>query len=540
MVLRMARPTKRKGTHNVQFQKRVPADIKKVLDALPRHYRPAGWGKEFITISTGTADQRKAQAEFARIGAEVEERFARLRSGVRSLTHKETVALAGTVYQTWSTILEDNPGTSALWSGVLLNNLKARARKYGRGPLLIGAEAQRKASMEEQFGPLVDAVLVKECLLTDDQSRLRLLEEVALALDRAALKLQRNAEGDYSPDDVASRYPAWQNPASKTKPARKLGLMDLFERWATHPEQSQQAQRTVNRYRGVFDSFDKFTKHADANVITIDDVRRFTDALMVESQMAPRTVRDVYKAALSSIYNWAVGKGIVQSNPAAGVMIKVKKAAALRPLELTDAETSALVAACMTIVDPKPKTLTAAQRWCPLICLYTGARIGEVTQLRCEDFKYHDGVWFMRITPEAGTVKDREYRDVPIHQRLVSLGLRAFTEAASRGPLFYDPSAPRRVADAKTRQGELVANGVVEWARDTCLKDPMLKRPLHALRHRFTTVARKAGIDRQYIEAITGHAPTGQNSRYGSFDTSTLMREIEKLDPELVEGRPKQ
>jgi hypothetical protein len=74
MVFQMARPTKRTGTQNIQFQKRIPADIKKVLDALPHHYRPRGWGKNFITISTGTPDKRKAATEFARIGAEIEER----------------------------------------------------------------------------------------------------------------------------------------------------------------------------------------------------------------------------------------------------------------------------------------------------------------------------------------------------------------------------------------------------------------------------------------------------------------------------------
>lgn len=538
MVLRMARPTKRKGTDNVQYKKRIPADVKEVLANLPPQYRPKGWGKNFITISTGTADKKDAAKEFARIGAEVEERFASLRLGVRSLTHKETVALAGTVYEVWSQAMEDSPGSTALWDSVLVNNVKARAGKYGRASLLIGADAKRSASMDERFGSMVDAVLSREGLLIDQQSRLRLLEEVALALDRAASKLRRNAEGDYSPDESALKYSTWQNPAQKN-PKNKLGLMDLFNTWASHPEQSAQAPRTVSRYRGVFDAFALFTKGAAADEITTSDVRRFTEDLMVNKDLGPRTVRDVHKAAISSVFNWALGKGLVQNNPASGVSIKVKKSVSPRPLEITDSEAHVLVAPCNAIGDVAPQTLAAAQKWCPLICLYTGARIGEVTQLRKEDFRRHGQSYYIRITPEAGSVKDREFRDVPIHSRLVSLGLRAFIEAAPEGPLFYDLSASRRTPEAKTPQSEVVSKHIVKWAKKGCLTDPLLERPMHGLRHRFIKLARQAGIDPQYIEAITGHAPSGQNSRYGSFDISTLIRELQRLRPEQVEGDEK-
>jgi hypothetical protein len=65
----------------------------------------------------------------------------------------------------------------------------------------------------------------------------------------------------------------------------------------------------VSRYRGVFDALDKFLNKPDANGVTVDDIRRFTGALMTEGKMSPRTVRDVYKAAISSVYSWAIGNG---------------------------------------------------------------------------------------------------------------------------------------------------------------------------------------------------------------------------------------
>ncbi len=246
--------------------------------------------------------------------------------------------------------------------------------------------------------------------------------------------------------------------------------------------------------------------------------------------------RDVHRAAISSVFNWAASKAIVQGNPAAAVTIKVTKAQSTRPKDLTDAEAQALVAACLAIPsESSPRTLLSAQRWCPLLCLYTGARIGEVTQLRKEDLHRHGKLFSIRITPEAGTVKTGEYRDVPIHPRLVELGLVTFIDESESGSLFCDPSA-RRNKKAKTPQAELVARDIAQWARATCLTDPRLTKPLHAIRHRFMTIARRAGIDQQYAEAITGHAPVGQNRQYGSYELETLAREIERLTPNLVEG----
>jgi len=46
----------------------------------------------------------------------------------------------------------------------------------------------------------------------------------------------------------------------------------------------------------------------------------------------------------------------------------------------------------------------------PLLCAYTGARPGEMTQLRSEDvYKKGEG-YFARLTPEAGTIKGGQAR----------------------------------------------------------------------------------------------------------------------------------
>lgn len=42
-------------------------------------------------------------------------------------------------------------------------------------------------------------------------------------------------------------------------------------------------------------------------------------------------------------------------------------------------------------------------------------RVGEITQLRQEDVIQQEGVWAIRLTPEAGTIKTGDVRVVPIH-----------------------------------------------------------------------------------------------------------------------------
>lgn len=535
MVLRMARPITRKGTDNPAYRKRIPEDVKRILDKLPASYRPTGWGKNEIVISLRTADKRKAAAEYARIASEVETRFTTLRTGVKTLSRKEAVALSGTIYRAYAESLEDNPGSAEKWTRLLTGNLIAKAGKFGMGPLLIDKEAKRQASMESHFGPIVDAVLSREGLLIDDDSRKLLVEEVAKATDQAFLKLRRNAESDYSPDEEANRFPAWINPASKAGTSeKKLTLLDVFERWEKHPEQAAQARRTVSRYRGVFASVSAFLKNPDAHIITTEDIRSYLEARMAAG-LSPRSANDVDKAALNSILNWALGKGIVATNPVADCKIKVTKTPILRPKGLTDSEAHALTKACLAIPTSAPQgTMEAAQRWIPLICLFTGARRGEVAQLRKADIKRNPLLHF-HFTPDAGTMKDKEFRNVPVHSRLIELGFLSFIDSANDGPLFYDP-ANRRNGKATTPQSELVGSKVVAWLKGGPLNEKNLKNPLHAIRHRFSTCARRAGIEEQYVEAIDGHSSGRQGRAYGEYHLSVLQREIERLKAGAIEG----
>ena len=176
------------------------------MPKLPKERRPRGWYKTHISISLGTADRVTAKTKCPEIAAEVERQLKALREGPKALTAKQIAALSGIAYRAFAEGLENNPGLTAKgWLGVAKAN---DAAKRGN-PLLIAKNdtERREYSMEQRFGPLADAALTREGLVTDDDSRWKLIEALARDLTQAAKKLARNADGDYSPDTYAARFP---------------------------------------------------------------------------------------------------------------------------------------------------------------------------------------------------------------------------------------------------------------------------------------------------------------------------------------------
>jgi integrase len=139
-------------------------------------------------------------------------------------------------------------------------------------------------------------------------------------------------------------------------------------------------------------------------------------------------------------------------------------------------------------------------------------------------------IWAIEITPEAGTVKTREPRTVPLHEHLIDQGFLRFVKARGEGPLFYntgsplkatkvDPTNPPRPRAVKTRER------LADWVRKLGVTDKAI-RPNHAWRHTFKRRATRAGIDAGIRDAICGHNPRTVADIY---ETPTLEDMAEAL-----------
>ena len=101
-----------------------------------------------------------------------------------------------------------------------------------------------------------------------------------------------------------------------------------------------------------------------------------------------------------------------------------------------------------------------AKRWVPWLCAYTGARVGELAQLRKQDVTRESGHRVIRVTPEAGTVKTNEARKIVLHPQIIEQGFVEFVASASNGHLFLKVG---KDGDVGPLQG--VKNRLAEFAR---------------------------------------------------------------------------
>ena len=95
------------------------------------------------------------------------------------------------------------------------------------------------AKLEKTVGPIVDRLLLARGIASvDSDTRPILLDAFMLALRDAMQHRERNAEGDYSPDPKAQRFPEWKSPQAVTAgPAKaasskaSASLTGLVEGW---------------------------------------------------------------------------------------------------------------------------------------------------------------------------------------------------------------------------------------------------------------------------------------------------------------------
>lgn len=267
----------------------------------------------------------------------------------------------------------------------------------------------------------------------------------------------------------------------------------------------------------------------DAHRLTAEEVIAWRDAKL--QSLSPKTVKDVWLASLKAVLSDAVADRLLQANVAKGVRVRMYAAPVLREKGFTDQEALAILKRCREYEPPfRPNPanresfhVTSAKRWGPWLCAFTGARVSEILQLRKEDVRSSNGIDYVHITPDAGTVKGKRYRDVPIHRQLIDIGFLDFVKASPGGPLFHSPSA-----DLKKLPAQAVSGRVAKWLQSEKLI-PDGVQPNHGWRHRFKTLSREAGLDPHVVDSIQGHSGRTASDGYGDVTLITKKTAVERL-----------
>lgn len=486
--------------------------------------------------------RHEAKTRLGEWEAEIETRIATLRAKKNGegqpLTKLNAIALAGRWYTWFVRQHEDDPGAPQYWrklnDTLVWDVLRPEAPEefdrntksdpewlWTKDPEVRTAVRPRIAEQAR-----VATFLANEGLALNDRAHELFVDAVSDNLLAALTVLERRANGDYTPDANPETFPVFQE--ARENSAQGLSCWELFEAYvaATKP-----AENTVTRWRAVFLQMQRDFGHTGANGITEDAARAWVEGLKSDER-SPETVREVWLGSARIVFSWGAGHKRVSKNPFAGIKVDVPKRTRDRETKAFRPEEARMILkAALDYTQP----LTArdrARRWVVWLCAYSGARSGEIAQLRGIDIEQRGDFHVMKFTPEAGTTKTGQTRIVPIHDHIIELGFLDMVRQIGKGPLFYnldkkpradvDPLKPPRSRAATTRAH------LSSWVREIGVKDPEVS-PTHGWRHTFKQTADRADIPEKIHDAITGHTPPSEGRKYGQPTVEDMATALKKF-----------
>jgi hypothetical protein len=425
----MAQPWPHPKTGVFWFRRAVPKDLRALV------------GKREELASLGTKDPAEARVRYAKRSAEVEARWANLRKAPQTITEREASALATSAHEGWLEQYCYNPSEPTGWHSDLYGQLWAEDPRWdlahpmeARVRDLAASVSSPARQQEEWCVAQADRLLFERGLRVDEAGRMKLARAVAAAIQQASITLSRAAQGEIVLNGTSARdlsdatdhysevpsLTTWSvsHPTRQPGAAKRLSLTGLFEACWQEAEGAGRKPSTHESYGMTIRYLVAFLKHNDAERVTAEDIVAFKDhRLATPSERtgkvpSAKTVKDSDLAALKTLFGLAVLNRKLASNPAPGLTIKIGKKQRLREKGFVETEAQAILSAALHYA-PGPREharTAAAKRWVPWLCAFSGARVGEMAQLRRQDIRREGELWVLRITPEAGTVKTGEAR----------------------------------------------------------------------------------------------------------------------------------
>ncbi len=497
MAQLMPQPFKHPKSSVYYYRKVIPAALRQALG-----------NKHEFRVSLGTKDLREAKRRYPEAAAKVDAILTQAAGGPVRLTHQQTVALAGVWYRRELEARQTEPEDPEDYA-LQLDALQ---------------EADERGKTSEAVAADVDALLVSEGLLIDQQSREALAGRIFWLKVKLFNALSKRAEGDYTPDPTIRTFPAWTPPQSLAKKTAKARAGDTFKSlvaaWIT---ERKPQKRTQYEWERVLGRLEKQVGHDDPARLSKADVVRWKDALLAAGK-SPKTV-DNHLAAARALFSWAVRNERMATNPATGVGIAGFTKGKKSRLPYSDADAKLLLTAA--------RNEKGALRWVPWLLAYTGARLEEVCQARVSDIRTEGKITYLDINaddPSKSLKNAGSARKVPLHRAIIAEGfLKYVAKLPKDGPLF-----PDLTPDRFGRRGGNGTKIIGRWVRAAGITDPR-KAPNHSWRHRFKDLCRGAGIEKAVHDALTGHSSGDEGDKYGlGYPLATLAKAVEKLPDQMA------
>ena len=342
-----------------------------------------------------------------------------------------------------------------------------------------------------------------------------------------ALKAYRTAHREVTQRDTGEVIDTPQVLTPTAATLKAYQLRDVFDRWLTTGEKVRSADSIAacNRALKMYEASPQATPLLKINREQGDRFRGW----LRENSTTPKTARDRFNYIKSLLKYAALELEWITKHPWAGLAIEVAKGTPRRPwleAELQRAFTTPLHAAYEL---PSVKIAGgAAAYWIPLMGLYTGARLGELCQLRAVDIAEEDGVAVMVLTNDGEDQKIKSqagHRTVPIHSELIRLGLLDYARTIeATGAVSLWPSL-------KLRKGK-PSGYFSRWFSAFRKAQGLGRLPdFHCFRHTVRPLMRRAGFSESTMDKITGHQTTGSVGTlvYDSWLLKELQAAVEAI-----------
>ena len=293
-------------------------------------------------------------------------------------------------------------------------------------------------------------------------------------------------------------------PPPRPAPTREpLKAETLLDAWAAERRPSRATQE---KYAGAFKRVGAAIKQQDVRRWTPEDVVKFKQGRL-KAGRDPKTIADDVLAG-GAVCRWAITNRLLDVNPFAGMAPKVSRRGEPARDPYDDDDTKRILTAA--------RQESGWLRWGPWLLAFSGARVGEIAEMRRRDVRKDGGVWILDIRPTVQREGKNEtfQRMLPLHPAVIAEGFLGYVEglpADPTKPLFPAlPADPRgaRVVPAQSKMGR--------WMRGTVgITDPR-KAPAHSWRHRMEDELRKVRALPEVQDAITGrYNPRNAGAGYG-------------------------
>lgn len=169
--------------------------------------------------------------------------------------------------------------------------------------------------------------------------------------------------------------------------------------------------------------------------------------------------------------------------------------------------------------------------WLPYLAAYSGARLGELSQLLTSDARQHHGVWILHVTPEGSQDKSVKTggsaRVVPLHSRLIELGFLDYhARMIERGEkqLF-----PELRPDARGHYSRMPSRFFAGYFKDIGAKEDK-SRNFHSFRHSAADAFRRGGYMDETFGPLLGHTKATTTGIYGVLPQGVLKQRVEMIE----------